>query len=119
MIDSKDINTRFGHLTGDVAIAEIAAILKREVRGSDSVVRYGGDEFLIILGDTDVEGSRVVVTRIAKSVEDSNSEGNLSGFDLTLSIGLAEWSEEKTLDQVLNEVDQNMYSSKEARRSAT
>lgn len=115
----KDVNTRFGHLTGDVAIAEIAAILKREVRGSDSVVRYGGDEFLIILGDTGVEGSRVVATRIAKSVEDSNSEGNLSGFDLTLSIGLAEWSEEKTLDQILNEADQNMYSTKEAQRSAT
>jgi len=52
MIDAdnfKKINTRFGHLTGDFVLAEIAGILKTMIRGSDAVVRYGGDEFLILL----------------------------------------------------------------------
>jgi GGDEF domain-containing protein len=45
----KEVNTRFGHLGGDMVLAEIATLLKSSTRGSDAVVRYGGDEFLIIL----------------------------------------------------------------------
>lgn len=63
----KQINTRFGHLTGDMVIAEIATLLKTSVRGSDAVFRYGGDEFLVILSDTDKRGSEIVVDRISKS----------------------------------------------------
>ena len=48
----KQVNTRFGHLTGDVVLANTAALLKHSVRGSDAVFRYGGDEFLVILADT-------------------------------------------------------------------
>ena len=48
----KQINTEFGHLTGDFVLSEIAAVLKASIRGSDAVVRYGGDEFLILLADT-------------------------------------------------------------------
>src|SRR5438552_18440025 len=44
----REVNTRFGHLAGDVVSAEIASLLKRAMRGSDAVIRYGGDEFLVI-----------------------------------------------------------------------
>src|SRR5260370_40980662 len=60
----KDVNTKFGHLTGDVVLANTAALLKRSVRGSDAVFRYGGDEFLIILAVTTLNGSAKVVERI-------------------------------------------------------
>lgn len=108
----KEVNTRFGHLTGDFVLAEVAALLKGAVRGSDAVVRYGGDEFLIILGDASQEGGEVVASRITRSTEEWNSEGHLPNFKLTLSIGLAEMMPGKTLDQMLNEADQNMYSVK-------
>lgn len=109
----KEVNTRFGHLTGDFVIAEIATLLKAAVRGSDGVVRYGGDEFLIILADAPQDGGQVVIDRIARSLEDWNHAGHLSGFNLVLSMGLTEWSEEKSLDQILDEADKAMYSSKE------
>jgi diguanylate cyclase (GGDEF)-like protein len=109
----RDVNSRYGHLTGDFVLAEIAGLLKGAVRGSDAVVRYGGDEFLIILADAPLKGAQVVTARIAKFAQDWNSAGHLPGFKLVLSIGLAEWSAEKTLDQILHEADQNMYSSKE------
>ncbi len=115
----KDINTRFGHLTGDFVIAEIAAMLLSAVRGSDAVVRYGGDEFLIILADSSIEGAQAAANRIARSVEDWNREGHLPGFEMSLSIGLAEWSRGRTLDDVLSEADQNMYAIKEARKKAS
>lgn len=57
----KQVNTRFGHLTGDVVLANTAALLKHSVRGSDAVFRYGGDEFLVILADTSTTDSRCVV----------------------------------------------------------
>ena len=112
----KEVNTRFGHLTGDFVIAEIASLLKSGTRGCDAVIRYGGDEFLVILADSALPGGHVVGSRFTKSVEDWNREGHLEGFDLSLSIGLAEWSEGKTLEQVLDEADRAMYSTKEARK---
>ncbi len=112
----KEINTRFGHLTGDFVIAEIAALLQGAVRGSDSVVRYGGDEFLVILADAPLDGAEVAVNRVAKSLEDWNRAGQLKDFELSLSIGLAEWKPGKTLDDVLSEADTKMYSAKEARK---
>lgn len=115
----KDINTRFGHLTGDFVIAEIAAMLRGAVRGSDSVVRYGGDEFLVILADASLEGARIAVNRVEKSLDDWNKSGQLPDFELSLSIGVAQWSPGQTLDQVLTEADQNMYSIKEARKQAS
>jgi diguanylate cyclase (GGDEF)-like protein len=53
----KQVNTQFGHLTGDFVLAEVATLLRSSVRGSDAVVRYGGDEFLIILADTGAQGA--------------------------------------------------------------
>jgi diguanylate cyclase (GGDEF)-like protein len=114
----KDINTRFGHLTGDFVLAEIASLLRGAVRGSDAVIRYGGDEFLVFLADSEVVGAEIVNHRIARSVEEWNSAGHLAGFDLTLSIGLGEWKEGLSLDQILNEADQRMYTTKESRKKS-
>ena len=114
----KDINTRFGHLTGDFVLAEIAALLQGAVRGSDAVVRYGGDEFLVILADAPLEGALVAANRAEKAVEDWNRAGHLEGFTLVLSIGLAEWSPDQNLDQVLTAADQAMYAAKAARKGA-
>src|SRR5512143_3964211 len=62
----KEINTRFGHLTGDVVLAEIASVLRSAVRGSDAVVRYGGDEFLIFLAEANGADAERINARIAK-----------------------------------------------------
>lgn len=108
----KDVNTRFGHLTGDFVLAEIAFVLKSSVRGSDAVVRYGGDEFVLILGESSAEGAVCVIDRINKYMDDWNRAGHLEGTSITLSIGIAEWTDGKTLDEVLDAADQQMYSTK-------
>jgi diguanylate cyclase (GGDEF)-like protein len=119
-VDSfKDINTKFGHLTGDFVLAEIAAVLRGAVRGSDAVVRYGGDEFLVFLADSPADGAGVVEMRIAKSVQDWNAAGHLAHFELSLSIGLGQWQDGMSLDDILNEADQRMYNTKEARKKAS
>jgi len=110
----KQVNTRFGHLTGDFVLSEIAALLRVSTRGADAVVRYGGDEFLILLADTRAEGARKVIDRINGRLEEWNGAGHLEGFEVRLSIGAAEWSDGQTLDEVLDGADQKMYEHKPA-----
>jgi diguanylate cyclase (GGDEF)-like protein len=108
----KEVNTKFGHLTGDFVLAEIAGLLKSSVRGSDAVVRYGGDEFLLILADTSPAGAHNVVERTQAYVADWNRAGHLERFQLSLSIGVAEWVDGKTLDECLDAADRHMYERK-------
>jgi diguanylate cyclase (GGDEF)-like protein len=108
----KQVNTRFGHLTGDVVLANVAALLKHSVRGSDAVFRYGGDEFLVILADTSSVDARHVVDRVRVGLTEWNAAGHLENFELSLSIGVAEWSEGKTLDVLLDNADHGMYAEK-------
>lgn len=115
MVDAnsfKQINTRFGHLTGDFVLAEIAWVLKSCVRASDAVVRYGGDEFLIILADTNVEGAENVIDRIHGKIADWNACGHLEDFLVSVSIGAVEWHEGDTLDEVLDNADRKMFERK-------
>jgi diguanylate cyclase (GGDEF)-like protein len=108
----KQVNTRFGHLTGDFVLAEVATLLRSSVRGSDAVVRYGGDEFLIILADTGALGAGRVVQRIRKYLLDWNGAGHLDGFELNVSVGVSEWSDGRTLDEMLDAADRAMYAEK-------
>src|SRR5207253_690352 len=108
----KEVNTRFGHLTGDFVLAEIAGLLKSSIRGSDAVIRYGGDEFLVILADASRDNASTVVERTRKYVRDWNRAGHLDDFEMSLSIGVGEWVDGKSLDEVLDAADQDMYVSK-------
>jgi diguanylate cyclase (GGDEF)-like protein len=108
----KQVNTRFGHLTGDYVLTETAALLKGSIRGTDAAIRYGGDEFLIALANTDAAGAATVVSRIQASLSDWNQSSSLDDFTVSLSIGRAEWSDGETLDEVLDLADQNMYKAK-------
>ena len=108
----KDINTRFGHLMGDFVLTEVATILRGAVRGSDAVIRYGGDEFLVILCNSNFYGGQVVVNRAAGSLAEWNREEHLKDFELAFSIGIAEWSDGKLLDDMLDSADRAMYSTK-------
>jgi diguanylate cyclase (GGDEF)-like protein len=114
----KDVNTRFGHLTGDFVLAEVAAMLREAVRGSDAVVRYGGDEFLVILADAALDGAQVVVERISRHLAEWNTEKHLRTYELAFSIGLAQWSDGMTIDRILDEADQEMYFTKTLNKNA-
>jgi diguanylate cyclase (GGDEF)-like protein len=108
----REINSRFGHTTGDFVLLEVATILKSAVRGSDAVIRYGGDEFLVMLADAPLSDAGVVIDRIHRYVQDWNQGGNLKDFELALSIGSSAWAPGKTSDEIMNEADKEMYAAK-------
>jgi diguanylate cyclase (GGDEF)-like protein len=108
----KQVNTRFGHLTGDFVLTEIATLLKGSIRGADAAIRYGGDEFLIALANTGATGASTVVNRIQFSMNDWNQSSALEDFTVGLSIGMAEWTDGETLDELLDLADRHMYEEK-------
>ncbi len=108
----KQVNTRFGHLTGDFVLGEIAALLKGSIRGADAAIRYGGDEFLIALANTNAAGARTVVNRIQFALNDWNQSSGLEGFTVSISIGMTEWTDGQTLDELLDLADRHMYEEK-------
>ena len=108
----KQINTRFGHLTGDFVLAEIAGVLRTSIRGCDAVIRYGGDEFLTIVADASAAEAQKVVERMEAYLGEWNRFSHLENCTISLSIGVAEWHDGKTLDEVLDLADQNMYAKK-------
>ena len=76
----REINSRFGHTTGDFVLLEVGTILKSAVRGSDAVIRFGGDEFLVILADAPMEDVDVVKARFQRFVQDWNHKRALEGL---------------------------------------
>jgi diguanylate cyclase (GGDEF)-like protein len=113
--DFKAVNTRFGHLSGDLVLAEVGSLLKQSVRGSDFVVRMGGDEFLAALVETDETGAEVVKTRIHDRLRDWNQNSPLPGFTLSLSVGIQPFDPTHTFDQVMAAADAKMYAEKKGR----
>jgi len=108
----KEINDRFGHLMGDFVLAEVGNILRSCVRGSDIIIRYGGDEFVLVLSETDLLGSEVVVNRIHKKVKEWGATNRVARFELSVSTGIAIFAEGKKVTDLIAEADQAMYAMK-------
>lgn len=114
----KEINDKFGHQTGDKVLQEVATLLQKAVRECDLVVRYGGDEFLIVLPETSGQTS-TLKERINRSVYQWNQENNILTFPLSLSIGCAHWDPESpgSVEDTLAEADKMMYQEKHGNQS--
>ncbi len=117
--DFKQVNDRYGHLMGDYVLAQVGGILKSCVRGSDYVVRYGGDEFLLVLPETDQAGVEIVRQRIREKIVEWNRESRLDNMLITVSLGVYLHGAGQSADQDVAEADARMYAEKQAFRSQT
>lgn len=112
----KAINDTYGHQVGDEVLREVAEVLMRCTRAHDMVVRYGGDEFLVVLTETgnDAELAR---ERIASEVLEWGESGCRFDFHVSLSIGSAYWDPDGpiSVEQALQRADERMYEEKRGR----
>lgn len=111
----KDVNDTMGHLIGDRVLKQVAAVLKEQVRLTDLLVRMGGDEFLLILPDTDREAARNLSERLCRAVEGLNID--VGTTKLGISIGLAEWQPGLSKTAWMEQADDILYQAKKNGRS--
>lgn len=113
----KNVNDNYGHQIGDRILVNISEIIKRTVRETDVVGRYGGEEFIAVCCETDVEGAYILAERIRTNIEKLKfTENNLS---VTVSIGLAELNEEKEPKKLVEKADKLLYEAKKSGRNRT
>jgi diguanylate cyclase (GGDEF)-like protein len=107
----KEVNDRFGHQRGDTVLRDLAACLSRSARSSDHLSRFGGEEFVILLSDTDHEKALEVAERLRLDIAANITRPD--GVPLTVSIGVSTAPEDgRTLDLILSRADERLYQAK-------
>ena len=110
----KAVNDNHGHISGDKLLVKIADILKVATRDSDLAVRYGGDEFIVLLAETDKIGGQIVAEKIREMIKALPAT---VGFGVTASIGLADFPgtvTEGDPEAIIRLADNRAYVAKEA-----
>lgn len=113
----KNINDRFGHGVGDQVLRRLSALLQRELRISDLLCRYGGEEFAMVLPDTDSTGALTIIERLRATIMGFDMEPDYPG-DLTVSFGLAQLGPHiADLPAWIEAADTALYQAKQAGRN--
>ncbi|MDO7253424.1 GGDEF domain-containing protein [Helicobacter cappadocius] len=113
----KNINDAYGHTAGDKLLGIFGNILKQNCRGTDMVGRYGGDEFLILMPNTDLERAKEFAKRICKTIEQTNFTYKEQKIKITTSIGIAERASHKNKFELIDSVDKFLYKAKNSGRN--
>jgi len=112
----KSINDRFGHEAGDKVLVRVAELLGDALRGSDVVVRSGGEEFIVLMPLTDAPAARICCERIRAAVRDEPWEQIDPHLRITASVGIASADELPDLGVLVKLADQRLYAAKHAGR---
>jgi diguanylate cyclase (GGDEF)-like protein len=113
----KSINDRYGHAIGDAVLVEIGKALAKSARDGDVVARWGGEEFLLLLPETNLEAAITLAERLRKVIAKIRlplEDGELS---FTASFGVSQRTHQETLDSLISESDGFMYQAKKLGRN--
>lgn len=115
----KRVNDVYGHLFGDLVLKGVGKIIKKCVRTTDIVSRYGGEEFAVILPSTDLTGAGVIAENIRRAIEQHCFKNAQEKVRVTASIGVATFNDHKpdSPQRLLDMADNALYSSKEQGRN--
>ena len=110
----KKINDRYGHLVGDDVLVTLTKLIMEDKRSSDLIYRYGGEEFFLVLPNTDIKGAVKTAQRLHKLISKLfiPKVGHIS-----VSMGVVEYQSQETIDDVIKRVDDLMYQAKKAGRN--
>jgi diguanylate cyclase (GGDEF)-like protein len=116
----KPFNDKFGHVAGDRALSAVAHVLQKQFRPRDLLVRYGGDEFSVLLPGVRVKEALVVADRVRCAVSGSTgaSSDSLIQIPVKISLGVAELDENGTYESLLRAADEALYRAKNSGRDS-
>jgi diguanylate cyclase (GGDEF)-like protein len=113
----KVVNDKYGHLTGDEVLIFLVNTINENMRSNDILARFGGEEFIMLLPDTNLDGAIVFTQRLQKKLsllELKSVDGEC--FSITVSVGISEFTPKIELDAWLNQADDAMYKAKDSGR---
>lgn len=110
----KQVNDTYGHDIGDTTLVNLAMILMNNLRTSDALIRWGGEEFVVICPDTSENGAYLLAEKLRQVVSETNFE---SIGKLTISIGVGEYQKNETQESFFNRIDKALYEAKNAGRN--
>lgn len=113
----KNINDSYGHLSGDEVIKAIASILRDSIRESDFISRYGGEEFVFLMPETNLTDATKAINKIRQQISQTEIEIPDAKIKVTLSFGVAEFANEDTALDVFGRADKALYRAKEKGRN--
>ena len=109
--DLKRINDRFGHAMGDVALREVASVMRSHLRNSDTIARWGGDEFVLILPNVTLQNAVLLLDRVKNAVSQIRLESEIT---ISCSFGVVQMGAQSGYAELLSEADAMMYRAKQA-----
>ncbi|WP_372877686.1 diguanylate cyclase [Pseudomonas sp.] len=115
----KRLNDSHGHLAGDQVLRGFANKLRDNLRQSDIIGRWGGEEFILLLKDTSLEQARLLAEKVRQQTEQSSFDYQGASLQITTSIGLAELHADDSLNELLARADRALYRAKQAGRNRT
>ncbi len=114
----KPVNDSYGHLVGDRVLVAFATYIMAHLRPYDRIFRYGGEEFLICLADTDIDTGRLIIDRVREELSSLPLDGNGKGpFHVTVSFGIAPLDCDLPVERSIDRADRALYVAKETGRN--
>jgi diguanylate cyclase len=113
----KRINDEYGHIFGDLVLAELANKLVENLRPYDRIYRYGGEEFLLLLPNTNLEVAQAVLNRLRTGIARHEFRDKKQATQLTISIGLTQYAVESDISALIKQADAALYQAKNAGRN--
>lgn len=113
----KPVNDTYGHDIGDIVLVKTAEKLRESCRNQDFVSRWGGEEFLILLPNTDIQGGAIAAEKIRQKISEQPFEINDQKLVITVSIGIAAYVEGLSIDDCIKQADSAMYQAKREGRN--
>ena len=109
----KKINDSFGHIRADELLKKLARILKKQLRLSDIAARFGGEEFFILLPETNIDKAKIITARLREAIK---NDPVLKKYSLTVSGGLTQYRQKDTKKSLMERADKAMYRAKQTGR---
>lgn len=113
----KEVNDTYGHQAGDAILQEVARSVADGLRAIDCFGRYGGEEFLLVLPQTPLEGARIKAERVREAIASLRFPDIGDNFQITVSVGVAEYHHNESTDETLLRADQALYAAKDDGRN--
>ena len=113
----KAVNDTYGHDAGDAVLKEFSSVLQNSARDTDSIARWGGEEFLILLPSSDNNGALSTAEKFRKTIENHVFTFNTLQINLTLTLGVVTWRKGLTYEQTLTMADSLLYEGKQRGRN--